>query len=225
MHSSSADCVFGEARLISSTSSRFAKTGPGRKRKEPVAWSKKFTPVTSDGRRSGVNWSRENVTSSERASAFASIVFPTPGKSSTIRCPCAIRQRTTSRSTSAGACTTRARFASSAAIVAAGSAGATGSACPKQPFHLVEDLGGDPLLRRALHGTLAGARHERDRVVRRLEADPFASHVVVDDEIHALVREHRALALEPHLAVVGAEADEHLARAAARAELLQHVGR
>ena len=29
MHSSSAACVFGEARLISSTSSRFAKTGPG----------------------------------------------------------------------------------------------------------------------------------------------------------------------------------------------------
>ena len=33
--SSSADCVFGEARLISSTSRTFAKTGPGRKRKPP----------------------------------------------------------------------------------------------------------------------------------------------------------------------------------------------
>ena len=29
MHSSSADWVFGEARLISSTSTMFAKTGPG----------------------------------------------------------------------------------------------------------------------------------------------------------------------------------------------------
>jgi hypothetical protein len=30
MHSSSADCVLGLARLISSTSTRLAKTGPGR---------------------------------------------------------------------------------------------------------------------------------------------------------------------------------------------------
>ena len=35
MHSRSADCVFGDARLISSTSSRLANTGPGRKTNAP----------------------------------------------------------------------------------------------------------------------------------------------------------------------------------------------
>src|SRR5829696_1464144 len=66
MHSSSAACVLGEARLISSTRSRFAKTGPGRKSNSFVRWSKTLTPVTSDGSKSGVNWMRENEQSSER---------------------------------------------------------------------------------------------------------------------------------------------------------------
>jgi hypothetical protein len=84
MHSSSAACVFGDARFTSSTSRRFAKTGPGRNSNSFCCWLKTLTPVTSDGSRSGVNWSRANRQSSERASAFASIVFPTPGKSSMI---------------------------------------------------------------------------------------------------------------------------------------------
>ena len=85
MHSSSAACVFGDARLISSTSSRFANTGPGRNSNSFVRWLKTFTPVTSEGSRSGVNCRRENEQSIDRASALASIVFPTPGKSSMIR--------------------------------------------------------------------------------------------------------------------------------------------
>ena len=36
--SSSADCVFGIARLISSTSTTFAKIGPGRNSKSRVCW-------------------------------------------------------------------------------------------------------------------------------------------------------------------------------------------
>ena len=83
--SSSAACVFGDARLISSTSSRFANTGPGRNSNSFVRWLKTFTPVTSEGSRSGVNCRRENEQSIDRASALASIVFPTPGKSSMIR--------------------------------------------------------------------------------------------------------------------------------------------
>src|ERR687887_338615 len=74
MHSSSAACVFGDARLISSTSRRFAKTGPGRNSNSFERWLKTFTPVTSEGSRSGVNCMRENETSRLRASAFASIV-------------------------------------------------------------------------------------------------------------------------------------------------------
>ena len=37
--SSSAACVFGGARLISSPRSRFAKIGPGRNSKSPARWS------------------------------------------------------------------------------------------------------------------------------------------------------------------------------------------
>ena len=38
MTSSSADCVFGEARLISSAITMFAKTGPGWYSNPDVAW-------------------------------------------------------------------------------------------------------------------------------------------------------------------------------------------
>jgi hypothetical protein len=110
MHSRSAAWVFGDARLISSTSRRFANTGPGLNSNSFERWLKTLTPVMSDGSRSGVNWTRENSQSSERASAFASIVLPTPGKSSMIRWPSLIRQRTQRRSVSSGVCTTRARL-------------------------------------------------------------------------------------------------------------------
>src|ERR671931_446200 len=45
------------------------------------------TPVTSLGTRSGVHWTRRNARSSERATARASVVFPTPGTSSSRTCP------------------------------------------------------------------------------------------------------------------------------------------
>ena len=56
--SSSAAWVFGGARLISSASRRFVKIGPGRNSKSEVRWLKIDEPVTSDGIRSGVNWTR-----------------------------------------------------------------------------------------------------------------------------------------------------------------------
>ena len=63
--SSSAACVFGGVRLISSASSTLANTGPGMKisRRRPVSGSSWMTsvPVTSDGIRSGVNWMREKL--------------------------------------------------------------------------------------------------------------------------------------------------------------------
>ena len=77
--SRSADWVFGDARLISSTRSTFANTGPGLNSNSFVFWLKTFTPVTSVGSRSGVNWRREKDRCNERASDFARIVFPTPG--------------------------------------------------------------------------------------------------------------------------------------------------
>ena len=56
--SSSADCVFGDARLISSASTTLANTPPGRNSNSLVARFQTDTPVTSDGSRSGVNWMR-----------------------------------------------------------------------------------------------------------------------------------------------------------------------
>ena len=61
--SSSADCVFGEARLISSPSTMLAKIGPGRNSNVAVARFQTVTPTTSDGSRSGVNCTRPNAQS------------------------------------------------------------------------------------------------------------------------------------------------------------------
>ena len=81
--SSSAACVFGGVRLISSASSTLANTGPGMKisRRWPVSGSSWMTsvPVTSDGMRSGVNWMRENLRSSARDSVEMSSVLARPG--------------------------------------------------------------------------------------------------------------------------------------------------
>ena len=58
--SSSADWVFGIARLISSTSTTFANSGPGWNTNARCSWSKTESPVASVGCRSGVHWIREN---------------------------------------------------------------------------------------------------------------------------------------------------------------------
>ena len=79
MHSSSADWVLGEARLISSPTTMLAKTPPGRNSNSRVSWLNTDTPVTSEGSRSGVNWTRRTEQSMERASA------PSAWSSSTAR--------------------------------------------------------------------------------------------------------------------------------------------
>ena len=58
-----------------------------------------------------MNWRRENEQSTDRASDFARVVFPTPGKSSMIRWPSESRQRTANSSVSSGAWMTRLRLA------------------------------------------------------------------------------------------------------------------
>src|SRR5919197_2157996 len=226
MHSSSAAWVFGEARLISSTSRRLANTGPGRNSNSFERWLKTLTPVTSDGSKSGVNWIRENETSSERASAFASIVLPTPGKSSRIRWPSATRQRTHSRSVSCGAWTMRARFARTAPIVRAASRVRSGSgSLTQQLLCLRHDHGGDPRLRRLLEPLLAVGPDQHDLVVRGFEADVVAGDVVEHDQVDALAHALLARALEPLRAVIGREPDEHLAVRAMGGELGEDVRR
>ncbi len=79
MHSSRPDWVLGDARFTSSTSTTFANTGPGRNSKRFSRWLKTFVPTTSAGRRSAVHWTRAYSASTERASARARAVLPTPG--------------------------------------------------------------------------------------------------------------------------------------------------
>ena len=81
--SSSADWVFGVARLISSTRTTLAKIGPGLNSKPRVCWSKTESPVTSVGCRSGVHWIRCGIAPSMLpAIARARTVFAVPGTSS-----------------------------------------------------------------------------------------------------------------------------------------------
>ena len=100
MHSSSADWVFGDARLISSAITMLAKTGPGRNSNSVLCRLKIDRPVMSTGIRSGVNWTRLTEPSIERAIALASDVLPTPGTSSTSRWPSANKVTSATRITS-----------------------------------------------------------------------------------------------------------------------------
>ncbi len=80
--SSSADCVFGVARLISSARTIWAKIGPGWKLKTRLPSGVSlmmFVPMMSDGIRSGVNWMRLNFRSSTWLSVRTSSVLPRPG--------------------------------------------------------------------------------------------------------------------------------------------------
>ena len=88
--SSSADCVRGVARLISSARRRCVKIGPGANsivRRPSAAWLIMLVPVMSAGIRSGVNWTRRNLRSQARASASSIIVLPSPGTPSTRTLP------------------------------------------------------------------------------------------------------------------------------------------
>ena len=95
--SSRADCVFGIARLISSTRTTFAKIGPALNSKSRSRWLKIERPVTSVGCRSGVHWIREGCAPSiDWAMARASTVFAVPGTSSSSTWPPQTRAATTS---------------------------------------------------------------------------------------------------------------------------------
>src|SRR2546425_3699033 len=172
---------------------------------------------------------REKETSSERASAFASIVFPTPGKSSRIRWPSATRQRTQSRSVSSGACKTRARLATIAPIIRAAAAVSTpwllpGSASlTQQLLRPLYDRRGNSVFRGFLERTLAFRVDENDFVVRRVEAHIRPGDIVVDNEIDALADELLAGARKALLALIGCEGNEHLAVSAALRQLTEDV--
>ena len=81
--SSSADCVFGGVRLISSARTMFENTGPGTKTRLrfPVSgfsWMMSV-PVMSEGIRSGVNWMRRKSRSSTCERVWTIRVLARPG--------------------------------------------------------------------------------------------------------------------------------------------------
>ena len=117
--SSSADWVFGDARLISSAMTMLANTGPGWNSKPRVAWLKIVTPDTSEGSRSGVNWMRRHCPCTVAAIARARVVLPTPGTSSSSTCPWAKSAVSASRTTCGLPSTTASTFSASRAARAA----------------------------------------------------------------------------------------------------------
>src|SRR2546423_6870951 len=123
-----------------------------------------------------------------------------------------------SRSASSGAWTTRPRFSTIVEICPLGTGATARSAIPQQGLHLVEDRGGDLLLRRLRDRPLASCSEERHLVLVRVEADVGSRDVVEDEEVGALARELLPRALEAGRARLGGEADEKLAVVAAVAE-------
>ena len=89
MASNSDDCVLGEARLISSASTRLVKIGPFEKTNcRPADVSCKMgLPVMSPGSKSGVNWIRRVSNCSVFASPLTNSVFPSPGSPSSSKWP------------------------------------------------------------------------------------------------------------------------------------------
>ena len=85
--SSSADCTFAGARLISSASRKLQKTGPCSVSNVPVSGRKTRVPTRSLGTRSGVNWIRWNVPPSAAAAVLMVSVFASPGTPSISRWP------------------------------------------------------------------------------------------------------------------------------------------
>ena len=85
--SRSADCVFGEVRLISSARRSWQLAAPSRYSNWFVSRLNMLKPVMSDGSVSVVNWIRLWESPSTLEKATASVVFPTPGQSSKRTCP------------------------------------------------------------------------------------------------------------------------------------------
>ncbi len=83
--SSSADCTFAGARLISSASTRLANTGPSSTSKLSLPVRHTRVPVMSLGIRSGVNWRRANDPPTTSANVRTASVLATPGTPSRSR--------------------------------------------------------------------------------------------------------------------------------------------
>ena len=94
--------------MISSARMTLANMGPATKRirREPELLSSSMTsvPVMSEGMRSGVNWMREKLSDSVRASVLIISVLASPGTPSRMQCP--RHKSTVSRSSITASCPT-----------------------------------------------------------------------------------------------------------------------
>src|SRR6266851_4445888 len=108
---SSAACVLGGVRLISSASSSSVKTGPLLRTNWLVWKLNRLVPMTSPGIRSGVNWMRLKERRSAAAKLRAMSVFAVPGTPSRSTCP-SDSSAASSRSTTASCPTTTRRTCS-----------------------------------------------------------------------------------------------------------------
>ncbi len=104
--SSRAACTLAGARLISSARMIWAKSGPFLTWKSCDFWSYTIVPMTSAGRRSGVNWMRENDAWMISASVRTASVLASPGTPSSRMWP-PVSRPTRSRSTMASCPTIR----------------------------------------------------------------------------------------------------------------------
>ena len=72
-------CVLALERLISSSSTKLAWTGPSRVSNVAVCGSYTWVPRMSLGSRSGVHWMRTNEALTAQASVAAAVVLASPG--------------------------------------------------------------------------------------------------------------------------------------------------
>src|SRR4029079_13505582 len=164
--SSSAACVRGGARLISSAKTMLANTGPCTKRKlrAPLAASSSriSVPVMSLGTRSGVNWIRWKSRCTASASERTMSVFARPGTPTSSACPPAMSDIRISSSTvpwpTMRRCTS-ARRRPAAATSASRSCSGRGVTVRGA------DVTSPPSLERLANRTTAAVRHQQDRSV------------------------------------------------------------
>ena len=109
------------------------KIGPGRNSNVASRWFQIDEPVTSDGSRSGVNWTREKRSPVTSANDRAVSVFASPGTSSSRTCPSASMPARTSSSRSRLPTTAR-----STSSRIAPRAGRRPRSAPREPFQVVD---------------------------------------------------------------------------------------
>src|SRR6476659_1173581 len=180
--SSSAACVRGGARLISSAKTMLANTGPCTKRKlrAPLAESSSriSVPVMSLGTRSGVNWIRWKSRCTASASERTMSVFARPGTPTSSACPPAMSDIRISSSTvpwpTMRRCTSERRRPAAATR-------ASRSCSGRGVTVRGADVTSPPSVeRRSANRTTAAVRHQQDRSIhdarlgeRRVLVDHF----------------------------------------------------